>query len=315
MAILVTGGAGFLGSHLVRALAEREDRVVVYDNFWAGSPRNLEGVNKVVLCPGDILDMGHIIRVCKEHKVTRAIHGGAISSPGAAIAQPAIAARVNIEGTINVLEAAVILEMQRVVNISTEEVYGLYVADPMSEDDPKNPVTPYGVSKLASEGYCDQYRKIYGLDAVNVRPSWVYGPALPRFRPPKVFIENAIDGVETVLESGGDQSLDHTYVEDVARGIRDLTYSENLKHTAYNIASGECFTIEEMAGIIRDLVPGYRFHIGGGLLCYVEGFPMPQKGRLDISRAREDFGYEPRYSLKDGLKQYVEHLKAERRQG
>jgi len=315
MAILVTGGAGFLGSHLVRALTERENRVVAYDNFWAGSPRNLEGMDKVVLCPGDILDMGHIIRVCKEHEVTRVIHGGAISSPGAAIAQPVIAARVNIEGTINVLEAAVILEMQRVVNISTEEVYGPYVADPMSEDDPKNPVTPYGVSKLASEGYCEQYRKIYGLDAVNVRPSWVYGPALPRSRPPKIFIENAIDGVETVLESGGDQSLDHSHVEDVARGIRDLTYSENLKHTAYNIASGECFTIEEMASIIRDLVPGYRFHIGGGLLCYREGFPMPKKGRLDISRAREDFGYEPRYSLKDGLKQYVEHLKAERRQG
>ncbi|MEW6081925.1 MAG: NAD-dependent epimerase/dehydratase family protein [Bacillota bacterium] len=313
MAVLVTGGSGFMGSHLVKALLGKEDVVVAYDNFWAGSPKNLEGLERVVLCPGDILDMGHVIRVCQKHGVTRVIHGGAISSPVPAITQPVVAARVNIEGTINVLEAAAILGMERVVNISTEEVYGPYVADPMDEDQPKNPVTPYGVTKLASEGYCAQYRKIYGLDVVTVRPSWVYGPSLPRKRPPKLFIENALDGIETILTCGRDQCLDNSYIDDVTRGIMDLLYSKRLRHTVYNIASGDGRTIGQMADIVKSLIPGSRFVIGGGTLCYQHGFHMHQKGALDITRAREDLDYSPKYSLEDGLKAYVDHLKAEKR--
>jgi UDP-glucose 4-epimerase len=304
--VLVTGGAGFLGAHLVRALALRGDRVVAFDNFLTANPANLADLqDRVEVVSGDITDLSHVLRVVKEQRIERIIHAAAISSVIPSIAKPALTVRVNVEGTINVLEAMRLFELQRCVHISSEETYGSFEREPADEEHPQNPLAPYAVTKMAAERLGRGYRQFFNLDVIHVRTSWVYGAGLPRSRPPKSFIENALAGRPTVLPAGGDHRVDHTYIRDFLDGTLRAFDLPAHRHDVYNIASGRAYTMTEMAEIVKALIPGADTRVGPGLLELLPGVKMPVKGALDITRARDALGYQPKYDLKAGLTEYM----------
>jgi UDP-glucose 4-epimerase len=304
--VLVTGGAGFLGSHLVRALAQRGTSVVAYDNGLTGTPRNLADLaGKIAVVDGDVTDLGHLSRTIQQHQVDRIIHGAAVSSMLPSLQDPALAVRVNVAGSVNVLEAMRLFPIERCLHISSEEAYGEARAEPIAEDQPLDPLTPYGVTKAAVEHLGRAYRRFFGTRIFHVRTSYVYGAGLPRPRPPRTFIEDALAGRPTVLPRGADQRADHTYIRDFVAGTLALLDCPDPRHEAYNIASGRSVTLEELAALTRELIPGARIELGPGPLEYAPGIPYPRKVALDIRRARNDFGYAPQYDLPRGLAEYI----------
>src|SRR5574341_797907 len=172
-AILVTGGAGFLGSHLVRALARRGTCVVAYDNGLTGTPRNLADLQgKVAVVDGDVTDLSQLCRTIQQYGVDRIIHGAAISSMAPSIQRPAQAVQVNIAGSVNVLEAMRLFPVERCLHISSEEAYGRARAEPIREDQRLEPVTPYGATKVAVEHLGRAYRRFFGARVYHVRTSY-----------------------------------------------------------------------------------------------------------------------------------------------
>ena len=309
--ILITGGAGFLGAHLARALARRGDRVVAYDNFLSGVPESLKDLHdNVKLVHGDILDVTFLIRTMIAEKVKKVIHTAALVSFAPSIEKPALTAKINIEGTVNVLEACRILGIERVLDISSEEVYGNFQYEPADEDHPVSPTTPYAITKTTAENFEIFFHKFFGLDIIIVRTSWVYGVGLPRPRPPKTFIENSLKGIPTTLDRGADHRIDHTYIDDFVQGALLAFDVKAPQHRVFNIASGEGHTYREMIRMIQEIIPGSNITVGSGLIQQSETLDAPQKGALDIKRAKAELGYQPKYGLFEGLKQYVAQLNA-----
>jgi len=309
--VLITGGAGFLGSHIARALVQRGDRVVIYDNFSAGLPQNLIDLqDKLKLVNGDILDLSFLIRTIMAEKVKRIIHTAALVGFAASIEKPALTARINIEGTLNILEASRLVGVERIMDISSEEVYGHFQYEPADEDHPFSPSAPYSISKVAAEGFDRFFHTFFGLDVVTIRTSWVYGPGLPRARPPKTFIENSVKGISTKMDSGADHRVDHTYIDDFVQGALLAFDVKNPKSRVFNIASGKAYTFSQMARMVEEIVPGPKISVGPGLMKYSETVEGPQKGALNIQRAQSELGYQPQYDLFKGLIKYVESLRA-----
>jgi nucleoside-diphosphate-sugar epimerase len=309
--VLITGGAGFLGSHIARALVQRGDRVVIYDNFSAGLPQNLIDLqDKLKLVNGDILDLSFLIRTIMAEKVKRIIHTAALVGFAASIEKPALTARINIEGTLNILEASRLVGVERIMDISSEEVYGHFQYEPADENHPFSPSAPYSISKVAAEGFDRFFHTFFGLDVVTIRTSWVYGPGLPRARPPKTFIENSVKGISTKMDSGADHRVDHTYIDDFVQGALLAFDVKNPKSRVFNIASGKAYTFSQMARMVEEIVPGPKISVGPGLMKYSETVEGPQKGALNIQRAQSELGYQPQYDLFKGLIKYVESLRA-----
>jgi UDP-glucose 4-epimerase len=308
--ILVTGGGGFLGSHLARALALKGERVVVYDNFSASLPANLSDISdKLNIVNGDILDLSFLLQTMLKAEVKRVIHTAALVSFAVCVEKPALTAKVNLEGTINLLDASRIAGVGRYMDVSSEETYGTFQYEPADEDHPFSPTQPYAITKMAAERYEDFYRRYFGLDVVTIRTSWVYGPGLPRSRPPKIFIENALKGIETKMEDGGDHRVDHTYIDDFLQGALLAFEAVQPKSRVFNIASGRAHTFREMAEMVSALIPGAKINVGPGLLKYSREVEAPQKGALNVERAKNELGYQPRYDLKEGLEKYVDFLR------
>ncbi len=308
--ILITGGAGFLGSHLARALGDRDDRVVVYDNLSAGVPLNLRScADSVKMVHGDILDLSFLIRTMMTEKINKVIHTAALVSFGPSIEKPALTAKINIEGTINILEASRILGIDRILDVSSEEVYGEFQYEPADEDHPQLPRMPYAITKMTAEKFEEFFANFFGLDIITIRTSYVYGVGLPRPRPPKIFIENSLKGIPTTLESGAEHRIDHTFIDDFVQGALLAFDARKPKSRIFNIASGQGHTYLEMARWVEEIIPGPRISVGPGRMKFTEELDAPQKGALDIKRAATELGYKPRYDLFEGLQKYADQLK------
>jgi len=311
--ILITGGAGFLGAHIARALLQRGDPVVIYDNLSTGLPQNPAGFqDRTKLVNGDILDLSFLLRTIIAEKVKRIIHTAALVSFAPSVEKPVLTAKINIEGTLNILEASRIAGIERVMDVSSEEVYGHFQYEPADEDHPFSPTAPYAISKVAGEGFGQFYHRFFGLDVVTIRTSWVYGPGLPRARPPKTFIENGLMGIPTEMVSGSDHRIDHTYIDDFVQGALLAFDVKNPKHRVFNISSGRAYTFKEMARMVQEIIPGPKISVGPGLIEYYEGVEGPQKGALNIQRAQSELGYQPQYDLFEGLKRYVNSIRKEK---
>ena len=311
--ILITGGAGFLGVHIARALIQRGDPVVIYDNLSTGLSQNVAGFqDRTKLVNGDILDLSFLLRTLIAEKVKRIIHAAALVSFAPSVEKPVLTAKINIEGTLNILEASRIAGVERVMDVSSEEVYGPFQYEPADEDHPFSPTAPYAISKVAGEGFGQFYHRFFGLDVVTIRTSWVYGPGLPRARPPKTFIENGLRGIPTEMVSGSDHRIDHTYIDDFVQGALLAFDVKNPKHRVFNISSGRAYTFKEMAQMVIQIIPSATITVGPGLLPYSEGIEGPQKGALNIHRAQSELGYQPHYDLFEGLKRYVNSIRKEK---
>jgi nucleoside-diphosphate-sugar epimerase len=300
--ILITGAGGLIGAALTRALAARGNHVIAFDRVPSTA---VDAAGRVTPIVGDVTDAGSVFAAFAAHRPDAVIHTAAIVGIMPSRQMAGTVVRTNIEGSINVFEAARIVGVRRVVHTSSEEVYGLYPSDVVTEDSVTVPVMPYGATKLAVEHLGRSWRQMHGLDVIHLRISWVYGVDLPRARIPKILVEAAVDGRPTHLPEGGESRIDHTYVDDVVAGIIAACDHERHVHDVYNLATGVAPSVAEMVAVLRDLVPGADLSVGPGALKHTGGFDMPRKGALDSRRASAAFGYAPRFDLRAGLAAYV----------
>lgn len=312
MVILVTGGMGAIGSWVARELVEAGHRPVLYDSR-ADFTLIPDLVDRVDIVLGDLLDLPSLIRTVLGRKVERILHLAAMMPPQAQ-SNPYQGFQVNAQGTVNILEAARIGAVQRVVYTSSKGVYGAISGvhahpeyRPLTEEHPCRPNSVYGATKLMGEHMGFNYARSYGMDFVAVRFGSTYGPGkLARHGivgTHSRIIEAAMAGQETRIPQGGEQVDDLVYNADTAHAVVLACFAEVLEHRVFNIASGTPSTLADLASAVRKLFPAAVIDIGPGLDYYGGGGGYSV---FDISLARKELGYSPRFSLEAGVAHYVE---------
>ncbi len=309
MKTLVTGGAGFIGSHLSGRLVELGHEVRVLDNFSTGRRSNLQVLNgEVEVVEGDIQSAERAYAAVRGCEVV--FHQAALPSVPRSIQDPLTSNASNVTGLLNVMLAARDAGVQRVVYASSSSVYGANPALPKCEDMTPVPISPYAVAKLAGEGYCRAFGEVYGLETVAIRYFNVFGPRQdPRSQYAAVipnFITALLRGEQPVIYGDGEQSRDFTYVENVVQGNVLAIEAPEVAGKAYNVACGERVTLNELFAELRDLLGGEDPPI------YADARPGDVRHSLaDICAARRDLGYEPAVLLREGLSRTIEYLREE----
>ena len=314
MRVLVTGGSGFLGHDVVDRLAARGDVAIPFDTaIGPGIAAMAEArPGRVVPVTGDITDLANLVAAFRDHAPDAVVHLAAIVGVPASLGSPSNVVRVNLQGSLNLFEAMRLSGVRRVIHLSTEDVYGDFIADRVAEDAPAKPISPYGVCKLAVEHFGRSYREMHGLDCINLRTSWVYGLRIDRPRPPMNYLNAALEGRALHLAEGGDMVTDYTYVDDLLDGILLALDHAEHPHDTYNLASGEAVSDRALVEHVRALVPGAEISVGPGRRAFAPGMRIPRKGALDSTRARESFGFAPRFPIRDGLAAYIDSWRAAR---
>jgi len=313
MNILVTGGLGVIGSWVARQLVQEGHRPILFARTLNTSLiPDITG--KVDIVVGDILDIPSIIRVLKEYRIKIVAHAAGLMSNVAQL-NPMVGFSVNAVGTVNVLEAARIMEVERVVFTSSKHALAPIVGDhgyptykPVDETYaayPAAPTTVYGVAKVASELMGNAYSEQYGFDFVALRFATIFMPG--KHRKPNVLakiMENAMSGYPTVMLQGSDEKDDMTYIRDVANAVVLACFAKNLQHRLFHIGTAKGYSHADFAESIRKVYPRAVIDIGPGLR------QPPGRGYvMDISRARQELGYIPRFSPDEAVKDYVEVMK------
>ena len=308
MRVLVTGSSGFLGAAVVRALLARGDTAIGFDT----QARPGSSVDRrLIQVTGDITDPKHVTQAVSAHAPDAVIYCAAIVSVLLSVDNPIQIVRVNIEGSLNVFEAMRLAMVKRCIHISSEEAYGAFRTDKIDETHPLDPVMPYGICKAAVEQFGRTYRDLHGLEVINLRPSWVYGPGLPRSRIPKNLIDAALAGRKLHVASGADSAIDHTYVDDAVAAILAALDHRRHRYDAYNVGSGIAVSVSELIAIVRELVPGAELSVGPGPYRHGDRIEIVRKGALDVSRAAAEFGWRPRFDIRAGLTAYVSAARAQ----
>lgn len=310
--ILVTGASGWLGSEIVKALLARGDAVVATDIAISAATTSLAARQPAFTAvAADLCEWPQVSRLLRDHRPDAVIHAAAIVGVIQCADIPVKANRVNVEGSINLFEAMRIAGVKRVVHVSTEETYGDFTAPSIDEEHPQKPVSVYGATKLAVEHYGRIYSRDHGLECINVRTCWVYGPHLPRLRVPRTFVEAALRGQALHAPDGADLAVDQVYVADTVAGLLLALDKKTHRFDSYNIATGVAPTIADVAEAVNRAIPGARISVGSrGPYRHGGTVLSATKGALDISRARAELGYEPRYDLQRGIEATIEATRA-----
>jgi nucleoside-diphosphate-sugar epimerase len=306
--VLVTGASGFIGAEVAGALAARGDHVTAMDISIGprlAQLRDLHSNLKTV--QAEITEWSHVAGLIKDSAPDSIVHCAAIVGVIASAGAPILTMRVNVEGTVHVLESMRLFGVRRMVNISSEEIYGNFEADKIDEDHPCRPVMPYGISKYTVEQLSRDYVLNHGLECIHVRTCWVYGPGLPRPRVPKNLIDAAVGGKSLHLAAGADFCVDHVYIDDVVSGILAALDKPAHAYDAYHIATGKAPSLAEIVSIIKEKAPAADISVGPGHYLFGDRIKAVRKGALDISRARQELGYAPRYDIRAGLHAYFNH--------
>lgn len=303
--VVVTGGAGFIGSHLAEELAKRGYQVIILDDLSTGRIENIADLLKsedTEFIGGSITDLALLRELFQGVKYV--FHQAALSSVPRSIEDPVATNEVNIKGTLNVLMAARKNKVEKVVYAASSSVYGDALALPQREDMPLNPLSPYALTKLAGEYYCDIFRQIYGLPTVCLRYFNVYGPRQdPHSQYAAVvpaFAERISRNLPPVIFGDGEQSRDFTFIRDVVKA--NILAAMNNASGAYNIGSGRSVTINQVAKAILDLM-----HKDLETIHEEPRSGDPRRTVADVSKAR-GFGYEPEWTFEDGLKETIKGL-------
>jgi nucleoside-diphosphate-sugar epimerase len=304
--LLVTGGAGFIGSNLVRELLARGDDVRVLDNFSTGLRANLDGLDGVEVVEGELRSYERVHNAVRGVEVV--FHLGALGSVPRSVQDPLTSSAVNVEGTLNVLLAARDEGVRRVVFSSSTSVYGTSRERPTSESSPPDPISPYGVAKLAAERYCVSFSRVYhSFETVVLRyfnvfgerqsPFSQYAAVVPRF------VTAIAAGEPVTIHGDGEQSRDFTYVGNVVDATVRAADAPGASGRVFNVAAGSPASVNHLADTIGRLLdrPVERRH------------EPPRAGDIrdswaDVSAAREVLGWEPAVDLEEGLRRTVESL-------
>ncbi len=301
MRTLVTGGAGFIGSNIVRLLVEKGHEVTVLDNLASGYRCNLDPFSEVRFIEGDVRDEATVKGAIAGIDVV--FHLGASVGNTRSIEHPIEDAEINVIGTLRVLEAARQAGIRKIVFSSSAGIFGELKTLPIREDHPVEPDSPYGATKLAAEKLCLGYSKLYDLDAVCLRYFNVYGvnqryDAYGNVIP--IFAHQILRGMSVSIFGDGQQTRDFVNVRDVAQANYQAVLAEGVSG-AFNIGSGMRVTIKHLAELMIEI---------GGNRTAIEYCP-PRPGDVrhslaDISAARQTLGYKPSVELQKGLVEYME---------
>jgi len=302
---LVTGGAGFIGSNLVRALLERGDDVRVLDNFSTGNRANLEGLD-VEIVEGELRSYERVHNAVRDAEVV--YHLGALGSVPRSVQDPLTSNAVNVEGTLNVLLAARDVGVRRVVFSSSTSVYGSSRQLPTSEMTPPDPLSPYGVAKLAAERYCISFSRVYeSFESVVLRyfnvfgerqsPSSQYAAVVP------LFVTAIAAGLPVQIHGDGEQSRDFTYVGNVVDATILAAEAPEASGEAFNIAAGSPASVNTIADTIASILgePVAREYLPSRAGDIRDSW-------ADLSKAERILGYHPSIGLEEGLRRTVGFL-------
>jgi nucleoside-diphosphate-sugar epimerase len=304
--VLVTGGAGFIGSNLVRALLERGDEVRVLDNFSTGNRANLEGLD-IEIVEGELRSYERVHRAVRQADVV--YHLGALGSVPRSVQDPLTSSAVNIEGTLNVLLAARDEGVRRVVFSSSTSVYGSSRQLPTTEDTPPDPISPYGVAKLAAERYTVSFSRVYeSFETVVLRYFNVFGPRQSPYSQyaavVPLFVTAIAEERAVQIHGDGEQSRDFTYVGNVVDATLRAGEADGASGQIFNIANGSPASVNVLADTIGRILdkPVTKEHL------------PPRAGDIrdswaDLSKAKSMLGYEPQTGLEDGLRRTIESLR------
>ena len=296
---LVTGGAGFIGSHVVEALLARGEAVRIVDNFSSGRQENLPLEGSFDLLVGDLADEGVARRAIEGCDVV--IHLAAIASVPRSVSDPLASHRANVDATLQVLIAARDAGVSRLVFAGSSAVYGDAPELPKREDHRPRPLSPYALNKLIGEQYCEVFTRLYGLPTVTTRFFNVYGPRQDPGSPYSgvisLFIDAALEGRRPTVYGDGGQTRDFTYVEDVVAGVLRCCEAPEVSGAVMNIATGSRVSLLEVLDTLADLTDRAIDPI----------FMPPRDGDIrdsqaDISLARERLGFDPKVSFREGLR-------------
>lgn len=311
--ILVTGANGWLGGEVVKTLLARGDAVVATDIATGPTLQALQLLHKerLVFNTADLCEWSEMLRVVSQHRPDAVVHAAAIVGVIQCANIPLKANRVNVEGSINLFEAMRLSGVKRVVHVSTEETYGDFMSPVIDEEHPQKPVSIYGTTKLAVEHFGRMYSRDYGLQCANVRRCWVYGPHLPRLRAPRTFVEAALRGEALHVGNGAELAVDQASIADTVGGILLSLDKEEHRNETYNVATGVAPTIADVAEAVNRAIPGARITVSSKERYKRAGVLLSaRKGALDITRARSELGYEPKYKLHRGIEATIEATRA-----
>ncbi len=308
MKVLITGGAGFIGSHTTAALLSRGDQVVCLDNFndYYSPERKRKNVAEFLEDPdyqlyeGDIRDEERLEEVFANEKPDKVIHIAAMAGVRPSIERPLLCEEVNVKGTLNMLGAA---RRHRVTNFlfaSSSSVYGGQDKVPFSEDDPiTRPISPYAATKAAGELLCHTYHHLYNLNVTCLRFFTVYGPKGRPDMAPYLFTRWVFEGAELTMFGDGTTSRDYTYIDDIVSGVV-AALDADLSYEIINLGNSQTVVLRDFIALVEKLV-GQKAHIGQEDM---QPGDVPRTC-ADISKARHLLGYDPRTPVEEGMKHFV----------
>src|SRR3989338_2474099 len=306
MKFLVTGGAGFIGSHIVDALVGNGDKVKVIDDFSSGQMENLSGVlNKIELIKGDIRNIDLVAKAVEG--VDYVLHQAALRSVPKSLANPELYNDVNINGTLNILTAARNAKVKRVVIASSSSIYGDIDRFPEREGFLPQLISPYGLTKLAAEYYSRIFNKIYGLETVNLRYFNVFGPRQSLENEYAVVIPKFITCIlkdeEPSIHGDGKHTRDFTYVANVVQANIKSAITPGIKCEVFNIACAKAYSVLDIVKYVnkilgKDIKPKFGPIRAGDA----------KHTLADISRAKKLIGFKPEIGFEEGLKKTIEYF-------
>jgi nucleoside-diphosphate-sugar epimerase len=299
---LVTGGAGFIGSHLSEELVRQGERVRVVDSFITGKRDNLKHIPGVELIEGDLADLAVAQRAVAG--VDYVLHQAAIPSVPRSVQDPITSNRANIDASLNVLVAARDAGVRRLVYAGSSSAYGDTPTLPKVETMGTAPLSPYALQKLVAEQYCQMFTRLYGLETVTIRYFNVFGPRQDPSSPYSgvisLFIRALVEGRQPTIYGDGEQTRDFTYVANVVDGVLRACTASGASGEVINVATGGRISLNQLFNALKgltgaDVNPIYAEPRAGDV----------RDSQADISKARRLLGYQPLVALDQGLEQTV----------
>ena len=300
---LVTGGAGFIGSHLCEELARRGHHVRVADDLSTGKRANLDHIPGIEFIEGDLADLAFARRAVDG--CAYVLHQAAVPSVPRSVKDPITSNRANVDGTLNVLVAARDAGVKRLIFAGSSSAYGDTPTLPKREDMPTHPLSPYALQKVVGEQYLQMFNRLYGLETVTIRYFNVFGPRQDPSSPYSgvisVFAAALLDNRSPFIYGNGEQTRDFTYVTNVVDGVLRACDAAGASGEVINVATGGRVSLNELFARMRDLVgataePTYAEPRAGDV----------RDSQADITKARRLLGYEPTVSFEEGLRKTIE---------
>ncbi|NQE54541.1 UDP-glucose 4-epimerase [ANME-1 cluster archaeon GoMg3.2] len=306
MKILITGGAGFIGSHLAEKLAYKHE-VIVLDNLDSYYDVRIKKENVKIIeskgakfIIGDITNYDFIEKIIKENNIEIIFHEAARPGVRYSIKDPFLPNKVNVIGTLNILKASLDSDVKKVINASSSSVYGKVEYLPFDENQPTLPISPYAVSKLAAEHYCRVFHEVYGLKTISLRYFTVYGTRMRPDLAVPIFTKSILNNELPIIFGNGEQTRDFTYIDDIVDANVKLLKTNRADGEVLNTGSGRRVTINYMIDTLKNLL---NSDIKSKYVDPIKGDARDTLANID--KAKKLIGYEPKTSLEEGLRKFI----------